>query len=144
MFGVITRKADNGVTAPGSHMVGNMGNLVCNCMDQSVGKTQVTMVGEHHRLVHQPAKPGDVGCIQLRHVQVDHIRLADQFPGPKQHTRHEQAFTDTHQRWYSYNGHAVHFFQTRQTAIKLRREYGHLMTAPGKGARQPFSIDGQA
>jgi len=132
------------ITAPGRNMIGGVRNLVGNRVDQAMREAQIAMVGQHHRLVHHFADPGDVGCIQLRNVQVDHIGPAHQFPGDGGHGRHDQPLANAHQRGHTHHRHAVNAFQPRQVAIILRCENGHRMAAPGKRPRHPFSIDGQA
>jgi len=144
MLGIITCKADDGIAAPGRHMIGSVRDLVGYRMDQAVRQTQVAMVGQYHRLVHHFSDPGNVSGIQLWHVQVDHIGPASQFPGHGRHGGHDQTFADAHQWRHPHHRNSIQTIQARQAAIILGSQDGHLMTAPGKGARHPFCINGQA
>ena len=55
---------------------------------------QVAVIGEHHRLAQQAAQERQRGSVELRQVQVQHIRLARQLPGPRQHARHHHPLAD--------------------------------------------------
>ena len=81
--------------------------LVGDRMDEPLRQEQVTMIGEHDRLIQQPADQGNVGRIQLGQVQVDDISMADIYPGPIEHGRHEHTLADMHQHMRADDLHTI-------------------------------------
>ncbi len=134
---------DDGAGCLRRDVVGKVRGLVGQKMHHAGRQVQIAVIGEHHRLPQQPADARQIGGVQLRQVQVHHIRLADELPGPVQYRWRHHPLADAQGHIQADHLHAIAHLPGRQGGIIARREHRHLVAAPSQGARQPLGIDRQ-
>jgi len=126
------------------HVVLEFDDQIDKAIEETGRQAQVAVISQHGGFAEETGAEGHARRVELRQVELDHVVLPDQFGGDQAEGRGDNALADAHRYRHADDAHAIHHFFARQGLVVLRRHHRDLVTAPGKGACQPFGVDGQA
>src|SRR3990172_4636450 len=101
------------------------------------------MIGEYRRLSEQTTAQRHAGRVKLRQVHLYNIMLCHEFRCNETEGGGNDTLANACRDRYTDDLYAIDGFFTRQGRLVLGGHNRHLMFASGKGAREPFSVNGE-
>ncbi len=77
MSGKVFRVGNHGVSQRGGRSIGEINDRCGQPVHRTGRESQVAVIRDHRRLVHDPTAQRDSGCIELWQVQADDVVIAN-------------------------------------------------------------------
>jgi hypothetical protein len=144
MLRVVVGRRDDGVRGGRGEVVERPQTRLDDAVEPAARQLQIALIGEHDGASAQARERGEQRRLELRHVHVDHVALADAGCRIGGKARHDHALAQLAQNRHAHDLDAVDALALRQRGIEACRQHRHRVAAPRQPARQTLGVDRQA